>query len=83
MSKTSDSDLLVLQALRVRGFVDTEAVAEAVGLSQEDSLNMLSQFAEEGMASYREGRMVGWMITPEGRSSVSYTHLTLPTILLV
>ena len=25
-------------------------------------------FAEDGMASYREGRMVGWMITPEGRT---------------
>ena len=68
MSKISESDLLVLQALRVKGFVDTEAVAETVGLSQEDSLNMLNQFAEEGMVSYREGRMVGWMITPEGRS---------------
>ena len=68
MSKISESDLLVLQALRVKGFVDTEAVAEAAGLSQEDSLNMLNQFAEEGMVSYREGRMVGWMITPEGRS---------------
>ena len=68
MSKISESDLLVLQVLRVKGFVDTDAVAEAVGLSQEESLNMLNQFAEEGMVSYREGRMVGWMITPEGRS---------------
>ena len=68
MSKISEPDLLVLQALRVKGFVDTEAVAETVGLSQEDTLNMLNQFAEEGLVSYREGRMVGWMITPEGRS---------------
>ena len=68
MSKISESDLLVLQALRVKGFVDTEAVAETVGLSQEDTLNMLNQFAEEGRVSYREGRMVGWMITSEGRS---------------
>ena len=67
MSKISEPDLLVLQALRVKGFVDTEAVAETVGLSQEDTLNMLNQFAEEGLVSYREGRMVGWMITPEGR----------------
>jgi len=68
MSNISEPDLLVLQALRVKGFVDTETVAETVGLSQEDSLNMLNQFAEDGMASYREGRMVGWMITPEGRT---------------
>ena len=68
MSKVSDPGLLVLQALRVKGFVDTETVAETVGLSQEDSLEMLNQFAEDGMASYREGRMVGWMITPEGRT---------------
>ena len=67
MSKISEPDLLVLQALRVKGFVDTEAVAETVGLSQEDTLNMLNQFGEEGLGSYREGRMVGWMITPEGR----------------
>ena len=68
MSKISESDLLVLQALRVKGFVDTEAVAETVCLSQEDTLNILNQFAEEGRVSYREGRMVGWMITSEGRS---------------
>jgi hypothetical protein len=58
----------VLQTLRVKGFVDTEAVSETVGLSQEDALNVLNQFAEEGMVSYREGRMVGWMITSDGRS---------------
>ena len=68
MSKISESDLLVLQTLRVKGFFDTEAVAETVCLSQEDTLNMLNQFAEEGRVSYREGRMVGWMITSEGRS---------------
>jgi hypothetical protein len=68
MSKISKSDLLVLQTLRVKGFVDTEAVSETVGLSQEDALNVLNQFAEEGMVSYREGRMVGWMITSDGRS---------------
>ena len=68
MSKVSEPGLLVLQALRVKGFVDTETLAETVGLSQEDSLEMLNQFAEDGMASYREGRMVGWMITPEGRT---------------
>ena len=62
MSKLSEPGLLVLQALRVKGFVDTETLAETVGLSQEDSLEMLNQFAEDGMASYREGRMVGWMI---------------------
>jgi len=68
MSKISKSDLLVLQTLRVKGFADTEAVSETVGLSQEDALNVLNQFAEEGMVSYREGRMVGWMITSDGRS---------------
>ena len=68
MSKISEPNLLVLQVLRVKGFVDTEAVSEAVGLSEEDTLDMLNQFSEDGMASYREGRMVGWMITPEGRS---------------
>jgi hypothetical protein len=68
MSKISKSDLLVLQTLRVKGFVDTEAVSETVGLSQEDALNVLNQFAEEGIVSYREGRMVGWMITSDGRS---------------
>ena len=68
MSKVSEPGLLVLQALRVKGCVDTETLAETVGLSQEDSLEMLNQFAEDGMASYREGRMVGWMITPEGRT---------------
>jgi hypothetical protein len=68
MSKISEPGLLVLQTLRVKGFVDTEAVAETVSLTQEDTLNTLNKFAEEGRVSYREGRMAGWMLTSDGRS---------------
>ena len=67
-SHTSSPDLMVVQALRVKGFVDAEAVVAATGLDADVVDAMLAGLADAGHARHREGRMSGWMLTPEGRA---------------
>ena len=62
----SAADLLVVHALRVRGFVGADVVAAVTGLDEVDTL--LAGLAAAGHARYREGRMSGWMLTSEGRA---------------
>ena len=66
-SHVSTPDLLVVQAVRVKGFAQAAAVAAATGLDAGDIDALLSGLAEAGHARHREGRMSGWMLTPEGR----------------
>jgi len=66
-SHVSTPDLLVVQALRVKGFVQAAEVAVATGLDTGDIETLLSGLADAGHARHREGRMSGWMLTPEGR----------------
>jgi len=64
----SPPELLVVQALRVRGFVDAEVVVEATGLSIVEVAAHLDGLGDVGHARHREGRISGWMLTPEGRA---------------
>ncbi|MEC8947478.1 MAG: transcriptional regulator [Actinomycetota bacterium] len=66
-SHVSTPDLLVVQAVRVKGFAQAAAVAAATGLEAGDIEVLLSGLADAGHARHREGRMSGWMLTPEGR----------------
>ena len=59
---------MVVHALRVKGFVDAEAVVAATGLDAERVDVLLAGLAYAGHARHREGRMSGWMLTPEGRA---------------
>jgi len=68
VSHPSSPDLMVVHALRVRGFVATEAVVAATGLDAEGVDVLLAGLADAGHARHREGRMSGWMLTPEGRA---------------
>ena len=67
MSNISDTGLLALQAIRVKGFAATEVVSESVALSEEETLKILNEFADEGKVIYRENQAM-WMLTPDGRS---------------
>ena len=67
MSNISENALLALQAIRVKGFATTETVSESVLLVEEDVLQLLNGFAEEGKVIYRENQAM-WMLTPDGRS---------------
>lgn len=67
MSELSDPRLLVIHGLRLKGFADTHAVAEATGLPVADAEPILDQIVAEGLATYRNGRLTGFALTPVGR----------------
>jgi hypothetical protein len=68
MPYPSDPDVLVLLGLRLRSFAPAAVVAEAAGLPEAEVASRLDSCAERGLALFRDGRMTGWMLTPEGRT---------------
>lgn len=64
----SDSTLLVLLGLRLKGFGGAEAIAEVIGVPEEAVAAELDAFGQKGWASFREGRMTGWSLTADGRA---------------
>ncbi len=67
MSYQSESSLLILHTLRIRGFVQSSEIVVSTGLKLEEVENCLDSFRENSLVSYREGRIEGWMLTQEGR----------------
>ncbi len=68
MPGPSASRLLVLHGLGLRGFGAPEAIAAIVGLGADELRRQLGCLATEGLVVYREGRLTGWALTPEGRA---------------
>ncbi len=68
MSTSSDLRTLVLHGLRLKGFADAAAVAEAGGVAEADAKPELDQLVGEELATYREGRLSGFTLTPAGRA---------------
>jgi hypothetical protein len=68
MSTPSDPRFLVLHGLRLKGFGDCGAVAEAAGVAEADAKPELDALVADGLAAYREGRLSGFTLTPAGRS---------------
>lgn len=68
MSAPSDPRTLVLHGLRLKGFAEAPAVAEVVAMSEADTKAMLDELVGEGLASYRDGRLSGFTLTPAGRA---------------
>lgn len=69
MAFRSDPAFHVLHVVRIRGRVSTEGVAQAVGDGADDVPGLLHTAAGAGHMTFREGRMPGWSVTPEGRSA--------------
>ena len=68
MSYASPPVLLVVHVLRVRGLVDTTDVASATGQEVDVVGAHLADLEAAGLASYKEGRLTGWMLTSDGRT---------------
>jgi hypothetical protein len=68
MPVPSDPDLLVLHGLRLQGFAEVEAVAEAVGLDHDEVAKRLDAFDADGLVRHRQGRVSGWTLTAAGRA---------------
>lgn len=62
------TELRVIHALRLKGFADTDVVAEAAEVSVDEAKAVLDALADAEHARYREGRMTGWMLMPSGRA---------------
>lgn len=67
MSTPSDPRTLVMHGLRLKGFAEAAAIAEAVGVSEADAKPMLDELVVSGLASYRDGRLSGFSLTKAGR----------------
>lgn len=68
MPYPSSPHLLTVLNLRLKGFVGAEVVADAAGLDLDAVEATLRELEAAGHARYREGRISGWMLTPEGRA---------------
>jgi hypothetical protein len=68
MITSSDPRFLVLHGLRLKGFADAAAVAEAGGVPEAEAKPHLDALVGEELASYREGRLSGYTLTPAGRA---------------
>ena len=69
MAGESDSRLLVLHGLRLKGFAEATDVAALVGLPPADVTAELEQLRADDLAVYRQGRLTGWALTPAGRKA--------------
>src|SRR5579884_1610423 len=67
----SEPRLLVLHALRLKGFADAAVVAGAAGLEPAATGGLLRELADAGLVACREGRLSGWSLTPGGRAEHS------------
>jgi hypothetical protein len=69
MAGQSDSRLLVLHGLRLKGFAEPDDVAVLVGLEPGEVVAQLEQLKADDLVLYREGRLTGWALTPAGREA--------------
>ena len=67
MSAPSDLRTLVLHGLRLKGFADADAIAEAVSIPVDDTARVLDDLLDQGLVSRRQGRLTGYTLTPAGR----------------
>jgi hypothetical protein len=58
---------LVLHALRLKGFADDAVVAAHTGLPVITASSLLAELRADGLVAHRDGRVVGWALTPAGR----------------
>ena len=63
----SDPETLVLHGLRLKAFPDTDVLAAAIALSQDQVQRLLDEAAAGGLVRRVEGHVTGWTLTAEGR----------------
>jgi len=68
VTRSSDTRLLVLHGLRLKGFAPADDVATMTGLSVDLVGNHLDELGADELVLYREGRLTGWALTAAGRA---------------
>jgi hypothetical protein len=67
MSAPSDPRTLVMHGLRLKGFAEAGGVGEAVGIPEAEAKPVLDQLVNDGLATYRDGKLSGFALTKPGR----------------
>jgi len=67
-SIVSSPELLVVHALRLKGFADAATLAEAAGVSVGDAEPILNGLVDAEHARFRDGARTGYSLTKEGRA---------------
>ncbi|MGO2313834.1 MAG: transcriptional regulator [Brevibacterium sp.] len=69
MTHQSTPELLVLHAVRLMGFADSDAVAERAGTSHVEALRVLSEAEREGWVQHAAfADLEGWSLTDSGKT---------------
>ena len=66
---SDESDLLVLHTLRVKGMCTPETLAGLTGLDPTQVGGALTTAVVSGLATIKEGRMVVYRLTPDGKTA--------------
>ena len=69
MAHQSASPFLVLHALRLKGFAETDVVGRSAGLGDEEVASRCKELVADGLVQRRDGKLAGWSLTPDGRSA--------------
>lgn len=67
MAHRSEPQLLTVHALRIKGFAEPPIIADYYALEEVDVRTALDKAQAAGHVAYRDGRMSGFLLTPEGR----------------
>lgn len=68
MTAPTDHRTHVLHGRRLKGFAEPAAVAEVVDVPESDAKSQLDDLVGERLATYRDGRLSGFTLTPGGRA---------------
>ncbi|HEY2815102.1 MAG TPA: hypothetical protein VGJ03_16675 [Acidimicrobiales bacterium] len=68
MTRPSDTRLLVLHGLRLKGFAVAHDVTSVVGVPPDEVGSHLEQLQGDELVLYRDGRLTGFALTPAGRA---------------
>jgi hypothetical protein len=67
MAHQSEPRLLALHGLRLKSFAEPDVLADLTGLAVAELKGHLDDLVADGLAIYRDGRMSGYALTPDGR----------------
>jgi hypothetical protein len=67
MAHESEPDLLILHALRLKGFAEPADVSDATNLHEDEAGEKLNAFRERELVKRRDGRVSGFLLLPAGK----------------
>lgn len=68
MTLPSEPQLLVMHALRLKGFALPPVVAEAADVPEDEVTAILDRLVADSLVTFRDGRLSGFTLTPTGRA---------------